>query len=182
MLSVAYGGGFLGSFLFGDTGPLLRLSYIGLVFGMILGGVGGIGAAFGLIPLFCSVISMFITFWWAPIPLYGHIEFFFGFIIGLLVFCVAGYIIRYNFGQRLESGIWEMLQGVLSLNGMLSLFIAIFGISLGIARQVGLLNILVILPLVATGIPASIILFRIYFQRMQLINQYQKSQPRLVKP
>ncbi|NES20079.1 MAG: hypothetical protein F6K41_14390 [Symploca sp. SIO3E6] len=104
LLAVAYGGGFLGSLLFGDTGPFLRLSYIGLVFGMILGGVGGIGAAFGMIPLFCSVVFMFILFWWAPLPLYGHIELLFGFIIGVVVFSVAGYIIRYNFGKRIQSG------------------------------------------------------------------------------
>jgi len=182
LLAVAYGGGFLGSLLFGDTGPFLRLSYIGLVFGMILGGVGGMGAAFGMIPLFCSVVFMCILFWWAPLPLYGHIELLFGFIIGVLVFSVAGYIIRYNFGKRIQSGLWAMLQGVLSEKGMLSLLMAIFGISLGIARQVGLLNALVIVPLAATGIPVSIILFRIYFERMQRISKYHQSEPRLVKP
>jgi len=182
LLAVAYGGGFIGSLLFGDTGPLLRLSYIGLVFGMILGGVGGVAAAFGLIPLFCSVVFMFILFWWAPLPLYGHLELLFGFIIGVVVFSTAGYIIRYNFGKRLQSGMWEMLKGVLSLPGILCLLTAVFGITLGIAREVGLINALVIIPLVVTGLPVGIILFRIYFERMQLISKYQQSQSRLVKP
>ncbi|NES20080.1 MAG: hypothetical protein F6K41_14395 [Symploca sp. SIO3E6] len=75
-----------------------------------------------------------------------------------------------------------MLQGVLSEKGMLSLLIAIFGISLGIARQVGLLNALIIVPLAVTGIPVSIMLFRIYFERMQRISKYRQSEPRLVKP
>ncbi|NES73821.1 MAG: hypothetical protein F6K24_55890, partial [Okeania sp. SIO2D1] len=100
----------------------------------------------------------------------------------LLVFSIAGYVLRYSWGKKYSHGQVGLFRGVCSLSGGLSLLLTIFGLSLGIGLQLVLLNLLVLVTLLPTGIAACWMLFSLYSQQRDLIALYRKSESKLVRP
>jgi len=164
------------SFLLGNVEEgVAAFLYFVLMVGVAIGAVGGMGGIFGL----WSVLGgSFPASLLLPRLLLGRSLrwlLYLGFLLGLVVFSVAGYVARFQFGKELPQG----LSGLLSPNSLLMALIATFSLSLGLLLNGGIFNVGVLL---GTGIPMGLLLAMKISKQAQKMATYQKSKAYLVQP
>lgn len=154
------------------------LNYMSFLLGLILGGISGIAGIFNnySLPKKMLGIAVLLSFFPNTIPLCIAT------LIGLLIFSIAGYILRYGYDQPLQKKDTTVLKEILSTQGLMTLLIAFFGVSLGLESNAGSFNPAIIFTLILTGVPIIIMLYRFYANQMKVLADYRKSEPRLLKP
>ncbi|HLO47802.1 MAG TPA: serine/threonine-protein kinase [Kamptonema sp.] len=148
-------------------------AWVGIIVGTGTGFLGGVGGAFGSIPILGSTVSTTV-FLQARLGYKASLGFIFGFIIG----AATGYIIRHNLGKSLPGNLSGFRAGMYSVGGAISCLIAAFGLSLGIALKGGFGNLLIVLALAVTGLPLGYLIFSQY----QIVTKYRQAVKHLIRP
>ncbi|NES85750.1 MAG: sodium/proton-translocating pyrophosphatase [Moorea sp. SIO2B7] len=176
--------GWITGLISGDTGIAATLTWIGLILGLTIGSVGGLGAAFSVIPMIVnSVWIIFGLRMVLPFVLggFGAVGSIVGFFIGLIVATATGSVLRYSFGESKRSGYHSLLSALFSSAGLISVLTAGFGFTVGTFLKIGF-SLWIIVALTGTGLPLGHKLFTLYSQQQKRIANYRKSQRFLIKP
>lgn len=183
LFAIAVLGGWLGGAIVYDFFWLGDYAIIQLIPGLLLGGIGGLGGAFGCVSIYVNTIFTLIIVCALPLiigPVVG-LGTLLAYPIGFILGAIAGYGIRYKSGKILSDGIHGLRSGVISQVGQISLLAATFGLSIGITLRVGL-NLWSLLALAVTGIPLRKTSDRLDVEQAKTIAKYRKSEPHLIKP
>lgn len=164
-------------------------NYTGFLMGLILGGICGVTGIFQNYDLPKKVLGLAVVLGVLPwnfflrlsgINLYSRYPLILAVFIGLFVFSVAGYILRYSYGQPIQKKEPIVLKEILAPKGLIALCSAVFGIFLGMASNAG--NLFIYLLLIVTGVPTGVMLYRLHSHQRQLLANYRKSESRLLNP
>ncbi|MGE5655785.1 MAG: serine/threonine protein kinase [Actinomycetota bacterium] len=171
LFAVAVVGGLLDSVVVSDMRS--PFAWIGILLGTGTGIVGGVAGAFGSIPMLSSTVGTAVLLQ-ARLGFVSSI----GFILGFIVGAASGYVVRHNLGRSLPGTLSGFRLGLYSAGGQITFLTALLGVLLGILLKVGFLNLFVLLGVVLTGMPLSILLY----QQHQILENYRKSHQSLIKP
>ena len=179
----------LGGSLFGLLFETSFPNYTGFLMGLIFGGICGVAGIFHNYGLAKTVLSIVVVLGVLPwnfflrlsgIYLYSRFPLIVATFIGLLVFSVAGYILRYGYGQPIQKKESVILKEILAPKGAIVLFFATFSLFLGIGINAG--NLFIFLMLMLTGVPLGIFLYRFHSRQVKLLSNYHKIESRLLTP
>ncbi|MBP0018903.1 MAG: protein kinase family protein [Cyanobacteria bacterium SBLK] len=181
--------GILGGSVFGFLFNTVFANYTGFLMGLILGGICGMAGIFQNYALPKKVLGISVILGVLPwnlllrlsgINLYGRLPLILATLIGLVIFSVTGYILRYSYGQPIQRKEPIAMKEILSPKGTISLCLAISGIFIGMAINAG--NLFVYFSIAFTVIPTGIVLYRFCSRQVQLFANYRKIESRLLKP
>jgi len=185
LLIAAVGAGYFGSTLCDEIRIIfIELSYLGFFLGLSFSIMGGLAAAFSLIPMLGSSVTFLTIFYLTPLPFHGDTELIIGYVIGMAVWTFAGSIIRSHCGRSLPGGqLSSLIIAMMSPVGIISFLLTLFGISCGISlNSVAVFGLFLKLIFLITGISLGVFLFQRHFKQVKKLAKYQMSVSRLVKP
>ncbi|MEM9542146.1 MAG: protein kinase [Cyanobacteria bacterium P01_E01_bin.42] len=181
--------GILSGNIFGLLFRTVFANYTGFLMGLTLGGIGGVAGIFQNYDIPKKVFGLAVVLGVLPwsfllrlsgVNLYSRFPLILATLIGLFLFSVAGYILRYSYGQSSQRKEPIVMKEILSFRGMLSLCIAISGVFIGMAINAG--NLFIYLLLAFAVVPTGVMLYHFCSRQVQLFANYRKIESRLLKP
>jgi serine/threonine protein kinase len=173
LLVISFVGGWFGTVVVNITPDGMNWSV--LMVGLAVGSIGGWGAAFSKIDLLVKAVGLIVGISGVAmfLPVLGaDLDIVVGFFVGLVVAAVTGMVVKHH-QEKKFSKIFALSISVLA---------AILGMSLGIALTLKSLNTLLMFAILGTGIPLAIMILKPYWQYLQLMRKYKKSEGLLIKP
>jgi len=173
LLAISLVGGSLGTLVVNITPG--KMNWALLIIGLVVGSIGGWGAAFAKINLLVKAVGLIVGILGVAIflPVRGaDLDIVVGFIVGLVVAAVTAMVVKHH-KEKKFSRIFSISISVLT---------AILGMSLGIALTLKSLNTLLMVAILGTGIPLAIMIFNPYLQYLHMMRKYKRSEGLLIKP
>ncbi|MBL1210387.1 protein kinase family protein [Geminocystis sp. GBBB08] len=168
---IALIGGWLSGVMISFT-PYL-INWLTLIFGFLIGSIGGYGASFSKIDWFVKAVGS-ITSLIIIVGLMGlgtDVDLIMGFIVGFIVSCFAGMMIKF-YREKNCPQITTII---------LALLTAILGITLGINFNFPNGNSLLLFLISTAGLPLLLILLNPYWQYQKRLNHYHQQQKYLIQ-